>query len=156
MYVIHQKTKKNVNVEVLPIEESDYETIRESERFEFNWEITTDKIFKLCVIETKEILGLISLKVVPAEFRVQIMLLEVTIDNVGKKKIYDRIAGILLAFACRVSSEEGCFGFVSLVPKTVLREHYSAKYGLVPMANQLYTDGSNSQNLISNYLLKEK
>lgn len=153
MYVTNRKTKENVEVEVLPVEEIDYEIIRESKRFLFNWEMNSCITYKLCLSDSKEILGLISFKIVSQEFRLQIVLLEVSIENVGKQKIYDRVAGILIAFACRISFEEGCYGFVSLVPKTVLREHYMEKYGFIPMANHLATDGRNAHKLISNYLL---
>lgn len=80
------------------------------------------------------------------------MLLEVSIANVGKNKMYDNIAGILIAFTCKVAYEKGCFGFVSLVSKTVLREHYTNKYGFLPQGRHLYSDGANSLKLISNYL----
>ncbi|MBK7888098.1 MAG: hypothetical protein IPJ86_12655 [Bacteroidetes bacterium] len=156
MYVIQQSTGQHIEVEVLPLDKKDYSVIAINTGFQFNWEIETNRIFKLSIVKTKEILGLLSLKVIPIEFRVQIMLLEVSMENVGKKKIYERVAGILIAHACRVSYEEGCLGFVSLVPKTMLRKHYAEKYGLLPMADHMASDGNNSRKLITHYLLNEE
>ena len=93
-----------------------------------------------------------SLVVVRSEFRVEIRLLESAKPNVGIEKEYDRIAGCLIAFACRLAFKLGFGGFVSLVPKTELIRHYMTKYHLFQMGKHLATDGENSVNLIAAYL----
>jgi hypothetical protein len=61
---------------------------------------------------------------------IEIELLEVGDENVGKKKKLDRIAGTLIAFACRESLKRGHEGYIFLTPKTKLIDHYKAKYYL--------------------------
>lgn len=47
MYVIHQKTSTQVAVGVLNIEETDFETIKESDQFLFEWNKEFGEIYKL-------------------------------------------------------------------------------------------------------------
>jgi hypothetical protein len=60
----------------------------------------------------------------------EIDLLEVGADNVGKNKKIDYIAGCLIAHACRESIKRGHDGFVFLTPKARLVAHYSDHYGM--------------------------
>ncbi len=79
-------------------------------------------------------------------------MLELSRENRGDFKVYDRLAGCLIAFACKLSFKEGFNGFVSLIPKTVLISHYMRKYFFSPMGAQLYVDGEISITLITDYL----
>jgi hypothetical protein len=51
-------------------------------------------------------------------------LIETARHNFGKNKIYEGVAGNLVAFACQKSLEKGYEGFVSFEAKTRLIEHY--------------------------------
>lgn len=87
------------------------------------------------------------------EKRVEIKLLASSAVNIGKHKIYDRIAGCLIAFACRRAvSMYGPEACISLVPKTVLVRHYMSRYYLTHAGWQLYLDGNNLFKLINEYL----
>ena len=44
--------------------------------------------------------------------------------NKGKEKLYEGVAGNLVAFACRLSFQRGSDGFVSFHSKTNLIDHY--------------------------------
>jgi len=91
---------------------------------------------------------------VPGDKRIEIKLLACSIDNKGKNKIYDRIAGCLIAFACSLSSDkyevDAC---ISLIPKTELIKHYMQKYHMTYGGRQLHLEGEALVNLIKEYLL---
>ncbi|HEY8955205.1 hypothetical protein [Chitinophaga sp.] len=122
-------------------------------RFDFDWrrELTFD-VYKITFINDDYILGLISTQINLGERRFEIRLLELSRENVGAFKEYDRLAGCLIAFACKLSFKEGLDGFVSLIPKTVLISHYMKKYFFSPMGVQLYVEGEVAVALIMEYL----
>jgi len=142
--------------EVVAIENKDYEVIKKSGQFEFDWEKEkVNHVFKVMEVseaEDSEILGLISLIDIAEEFRVHINLIENSNDNKGKNKSVDRIAGCLLAFAVQVAFENGYSGFVSLVPKTDLIEMYKNKYGFSQYGRQLAIEGRAAIQLVQKYL----
>lgn len=49
--------------------------------------------------------------------------------NKGKDKMYEGVAGNLVAFACKLSFQRGHQGNVSFLSKTQLIEHYQKKLG---------------------------
>jgi len=78
-----------------------------------------------------DILGAIAILKFPKEFRYEIKLLAVSKENVGSSKIYNGIAGCLMAFACKDCLREyGELACVSLIPKTKLKKHYIRKYDM--------------------------
>jgi hypothetical protein len=83
-------------------------------------------------------LGVMGLVDVPEEKRIEIRLLANAKENKGRNKVYDRVAGCLIAFACFGAAEkyqdEAC---VSLLPKTSLVRHYMHKYRMVHKGRQL-------------------
>jgi hypothetical protein len=114
------------------------------------------ELYALWVIPDNEIVGLMALKDVPEELRIEIVLLECSQENVGKTKVYERIAGCLMAFACRLAFIRGYYGFVSLVPKTQLIQHYLKMYGFEQFGRQLALDLDRSKLLIDKYLQDER
>jgi hypothetical protein len=64
---------------------------------------------------------------------IKIELLEVSSENIGSKKKFDRIAGCLIAWACKISFDRGYEGNMFLVPKSNLITHFSSKYGFTHM-----------------------
>jgi hypothetical protein len=79
----------------------------------------------------KDILGVMALIDHPNEKRMEIKLLACSIENRGRDKKFDRIAGCLIAFACLLADKKYWkFACVSLIPKTVLLNHYKQKYNM--------------------------
>lgn len=95
------------------------------------------------------------LKDYPQELRIEIKLLEVRKEMVGRKKTVTGIAGCLIAFACEQAFKKGYRGFVSLVPKTHLIAHYITKYGFSQYGRQLAIEGVKANQLIEQYLEDE-
>jgi hypothetical protein len=111
--------------------------------FQFNWKKYKDQeIYKLRDRLNDKILGLICIQdhTDPETNAIEIELLEVIKENVGKNKKIERIAGCLVAFACRESFRRGHEGFLFLTPKTGLIDHYAEKYNMAycpPIGNKL-------------------
>jgi hypothetical protein len=56
-------------------------------------------------------------------------LLENVPFNIGKTKLYEGVAGNLVAFACKISFQYGFDGFVAFTAKTKLIKHYEETLG---------------------------
>ncbi len=130
-------------------------------RYSFRWnQLTGTDLYKLRLVGDADIKGVMSLVDYPDECRVEIKLLAVARENVilkgekGKKlKEYDHIAGNLIAFAGRIAiSRYSWRACVSLVPKTVLRAHYIAEYGMEDCGYQLFLESKSLYALINRYI----
>lgn len=154
MYVTHIARRRKEKAILL---ETELEDISIIDSFEFDWSKEADsELYRLELRKSGEILGLMALKFHFIELRVEISLLELSKNNVGRKKQYENVAGILIASACKISFKLGFFGFVSLIPKTQLIEHYKTKYGFDQFGRQLAVDLKNSELLIEKYLENEE
>jgi hypothetical protein len=154
MAIIEVATGRKLQSSVTPLVNADFKQITKK-RYFFDWkkERGISDLFKLTLKGESEILGLLALVDFPREFRMQIHLLCVSRENQGKDKIYEGIAGSLIAFAGRVAItkyfEQAC---ISLLPKTELRSHYKSKYGMMDGGPQLFLEGSRLNDLIKKYL----
>ena len=116
-----------------PMIADDFKAVKKDKtRFNsFNWNAYRNKeVYKLRLTADETILGIMCLVDHPGDGinAIEIELLEVGADNRRGKKKLAHIAGCLIAFACRESFKRGYEGWVFLIPKTYLVEHYPAKY----------------------------
>jgi len=155
MAIIEVATGRKLKSSLTPLVNADFKQITKK-RYFFDWkkERGMSNLFKLTLQGESEILGLLALIDFPREFRVQIHLLCVSRENQGKDKKYEGIAGSLIAYAGRIAIskyfEQAC---VSLLPKTELRSHYNAKYGMIDGGPQLFLEGARLYELVKKYLL---
>jgi len=153
VYVFDLVNKKRVKVLVEVASKKD---LKPSKYFKFDWTKEQHyETYKLVIEETNEILGLISINSIFEELRIEIMLIEIHDKSIGKNKLYQRIAGILIAYACKISFDKGFFGFVSLIPKTKLIEHYKNKYGFNQFGRHLALELNSSESIMNKYLTNE-
>jgi hypothetical protein len=151
--------------EILLVSKEDLKAIKKDiKRFsKFDWSLYKSKeVYKLKLKNDNEILGLMCIvdHTDPQTDAIEIELLEVTIENVGKDKKIENIGGCLIAFACREAIKRGHDGFVFLVPKTNLITHYIKIYGFERMPIRTPTRpegilvlyGQTSRLLIEKYL----
>lgn len=131
--LIDTESGKLVDACIEPMATKDFTIIKKSvKRFDkFDWDkYKTQEVYKLKLKENDLIVGLMCLiehhEGVDA---IEIGLLEVSTENIGKEKKMDDIGGCLIAFACRESFKRKHDGFVFLIPKTSLIDHYIHKYG---------------------------
>lgn len=154
MKLVYRKTGKKFEAEILKLEQKDFEIIRKSEQFEFDWSKEKNfDVFKIVKVKgDKGILGLISLIDIPKEYRIHINLIENAKKHKGENKEIDKIAGCLLAFAAQESFDKDYFGFTSLIPKTSLIGLYTSKYGFSQYGQQLAIEKMAAISLIQKYL----
>ncbi|MBI2257465.1 MAG: N-acetyltransferase [Flavobacteriia bacterium] len=152
MYIIDVKNNKKCAVKVKQIEEQDYKTLTKS-RYYFNWKTEKENdVYKLVLDEN--ILGLMSLVNDKGDKRIEISLLAVSKENRGKNKRFDRITGILIAFACRTAIKYyGIEACVSLVPKTRLKQYYIDQYQMTDAGWQVFLTGQSMLNILKKYEL---
>ena len=154
MFVVEVKTGKKEKVRISQLKSSE---VIKLDSFDFEWSNETKfEVYKLSLISNEQIMGLLSIERVIEELRIEIRLLEISTENIGKSKLYDRIAGILIAFACKESFKNGFYGFVSLIPKTKLIKHYTEKYGFQQFGRHLAIELQESLILMNRYLTYEK
>ncbi len=153
MYVYDLGNNKTAKVRISKIED----TISiDPKVFSFNWNKEEKyEMYQLTLKKSNEVLGIVSFIRIFEELRTELRLLEISKHNIGKNKQYDRIAGILIAFVCKESFLSGFYGFVSLIPKTKLIEHYKSKYGFKEFGKHLVVELESSENLITKYLNDE-
>lgn len=156
MCLKNTRTGRYKKARVSQLEFGDQQKIIKSEQYKFDWKLERRNQYDLYKIylldEEDEILGLLSLKDVKEELRIHINLIEISITNVGRNKKYDRIAGCLLAFAAQLAFNKSYDGFVSLIPKTELIDHYCEKYGFRQFGRQLGLNHEAAINLIKKHL----
>lgn len=118
-------------IEIIALEDADYKHLNKT-RYFFDWKTEKEyEVYKLRIVGSNDILGLISLERIPREWRVHIRLLTVSIENKGGTKQFDNIAGNLITHAAKIAvmdyAEYAC---VSLRPKSQIAEHYITKYNM--------------------------
>lgn len=152
MYVVECSNGKNHKVVIERLTLKELGNLSKA-RYFFNWKTEQkNEVYKLTIEGSEDILGLLSLIVHEEEKRIEINLLAVSKENRGKNKVYERIAGNLIAWACIVAvkrfGEDAC---VSLVPKTDLIKHYMNAYGMMNAGRSLYLSDESLLNLIDTY-----
>lgn len=144
------------NTVIIREAESDDIRLLTKKRFSFTWKTfkNTTTVYKLQIEGGDDILGAMGLIDWPGEKRIEIKLLASSVENIGKEKTYEGIAGCLIAFACRASVQKyGTDACVSLVPKTELIKHYMQKYHMQHAGWQLYLEGKELYKLLKEYFL---
>ena len=72
--------------------------------------------------------------------------------NIGKHKVYFGVPGNLVAFACKLSFQRGCDGYLSFIAKTKLIDHYIDSLGAFHIGGQKMIINTNaSLKLINKY-----
>lgn len=153
MKIQHRKSGELLEAVIELVQDEDWEIIDNSGQFIFNWKNEKRRIVQKIRLKIEsEILGLIAIEEIPKEYRIHIHLIENNKSNKGREKKYDHVAGCLIAHTCELAFEKNYGGFVSLEPKTELISLYKKKYGFKEMGTYLYTELSNSEELIKKYL----
>jgi len=153
VHIIEVSTGELIEIEISEVVEKDFEIIDE-EKYFFDWNEYkgSHKVYKLMISKEPQILGLMALREFQNEYRVEVSLIACSRENYSQSKRYDKIAGCLLAFACREAIKTyGYMAAVSLKPKTVLKEHYQRKYGMKSAGISLFLEGEGMLNLINEY-----
>lgn len=125
-------TCERFTTEIACVSKTDLKKVNKKNNWLFNWKREFNEInrqvFKLYIFGNSNIIqGFISLEI--KQDHVYIHLIESSPFNKGKSKIYNGVAGNLVAFACKFSFDNGHFGNVSFLSKTQLIDHYVESLG---------------------------
>ncbi len=125
--------------EVSRLTQDDLKTITKKDGWNFNWKTEYSNIrkevYKLTIVNNPNIIqGLICISL--ESDHVVMDLLESAPFNIGKTKLYEGVAGNLVAYACKVSFQKGFDGFVGFTAKTKLIEHYEKILGAYSFGGQ--------------------
>ena len=117
----------------------DLKLITKKNGWSFNWknEFNNDakEVYKLTIIHNLSVIqGLLSLTI--ETDHIFINLVESAPFNIGKNKLYEGVAGNLVAYACKVSFQKGFEGFVAFDAKTKLIQHYEKTLGAYRFGGQ--------------------
>lgn len=141
--------------DVSRLTKADLQQITKKNGWSFNWkselEDNTREVYKLTITNNPNIIqGLLSFTVQPDHIYMD--LLESAPFNRGKNKLYEGVAGNLVAYACKVSFQQGFDGYISFTSKTKLIAHYTKTLGAVQFGGQLMIINTiAANNLINKY-----
>ncbi|GAB4047273.1 hypothetical protein [Spirosoma litoris] len=141
--------------EILRLTKSDLKNVTKKSGWNFNWRSelndNTKEVFKLTIINNPGIIqGLLSLTLEPDY--VYMHLLENAPFNIGQTKLYEGVAGNLVAHACKVSFQQGFDGFVAFTAKTKLIEHYEKTLGAYTLGgHRMIIPTQSAQILVDKY-----
>ena len=141
--------------EVLRFTNNDLKQVTKKNGWNFNWKEelknNTKEVFKLTIPHNSNIIqGVLSLTL--ETDHVYLHLLENAPFNIGKNKLYEGVAGNLVAHACKVSFQQGYDGFVGFTAKTNLIEHYQKTLGAYSLGgHRMIIPTKSAQTLIEKY-----
>ena len=157
MYILDVANNERVEVEIVPATSAEMPLKKDG--WNFNWrQLFKERNTRTFVLRTKEkslnVEGVLQLRV---ENDMLIMdVVEIAPHNFGSKnKMFDYVAGCLIAFACRESFQilGNYQGFLTFKPKTDLIDLYINKYGATLISGQrMYIDSETGLKLIDKYL----
>lgn len=122
------------------LSKEDIKQVQKKNGWLFNWKeelkLPDREVYKLTIVNNSNIVqGITSLTVRPDN--VFLHLIETAPFNKGKGKLYEGVAGNIVAFGCRLSFQRGCDGFVSFHSKTNLIDHYVKTLNAIHFGNHL-------------------
>lgn len=141
--------------EVSLLIKSDLSKIKQSLGWNFNWEKETidikREVYKLSIVNNSSVIqGLMSISIQPDH--IEMNLLENAPFNIGKQKLYEGVAGNLVAFACKISFQRGFDGYVSFIAKSLLIEHYKETLGATHFKGQkMFIETEAARKLVETY-----
>ena len=141
--------------EISVLTKTDLKNILKKNGWNFNWKEEyndlTKEVYKLTIVNNPSIIqGLLSVTI-ESDY-VYMNLLESAPFNIGKNKLYEGVAGNLVAYACKLSFQKGFDGFVAFTAKTRLIEHYEKTLGAYHFKNQrMILETNASKVLVEKY-----
>ena len=162
-FVIDRLTNSIVNVtsgdsfltEVSLLTSADLRQVNKRNKWLFNWkqeqEMTDREVYKLTISNSPAIIqGITSLTL--KSDHIFLNLIENAPFNKGANKVYEGVAGNLVAFACKLSFQRGSEGFVSFHSKTNLVNHYIKTLNAKHYGNLLMViDSEAARKLVNQY-----
>ena len=141
--------------EISTLKKSDLKSILKKNGWNFDWKTEFNdlkkEVYKLTIVNNPSIIqGLLSITI--ESDHIYMDLLESAPFNIGKEKLYEGVAGNLVAYACKTSFQKGYDGFVAFTAKTKLINHYEETLGAYHFKNQrMIIDTEPAKLLVTKY-----
>lgn len=141
--------------DVLHFTKTDTQQVTKKKGWLFDWKTeladNSKEVYKLTIVNNPSIIqGLLSLTI--ETDHVLMNLVESAPFNLGRNKLYEGVAGNLVAYACKVSFQHGFDGFVAFTAKTKLINHYETTLGAYHFGgHRMIIPKQSAQNLIDKY-----
>jgi hypothetical protein len=141
--------------EISTLKKSDLKNILKKNGWNFDWKSEFNdlkkEVYKLTIVNNPDIIqGLLSITI--ESDHIYMDLLESAPFNIGNQKLYEGVAGNLVAYACKTSFQKGFDGFVAFTAKTKLIKHYEETLGAYHFKNQrMIIDTEPAKFLVDKY-----
>lgn len=127
------------STEVSLLTKANLKQITKKNGWAFNWKVefndNAKEVYKLTITNNSNIIqGLLSLTIETDHVFMNVV--ESAPFNIGKNKLYEGVAGNLVAYACKVSFQKGFDGFIAFDAKTKLIQHYENTLGAYRLGGQ--------------------
>ncbi len=162
-FIIDKLTNSIINVisgdsfqtEISNLAKSDLSSVSLKRGWNFNWknefQDIQKEVYKLTIVNNTNIVqGLLSISIM--RDHIYINLLESAPFNIGKDKLYEGVAGNLVAYACKVSFQRGFEGYVAFLAKSKLIKHYEQTLGAYHFKDQrMFIETEPAKILVGKY-----
>ncbi len=141
--------------EISTLKKSDLKNTLKKNGWNFDWNTEFNdlkkEVYKLTIVNNPDIIqGLLSITI--ESDHIYMDLLESAPFNIGKEKLYEGVAGNLVAYACKTSFQKGYDGFVAFTAKSKLINHYEETLGAYHFKNQrMIIDTEPAKFLVTKY-----
>jgi hypothetical protein len=145
--------------EILRLTKADLKQITKKNGWNFNWKTELNnnarEVYKLTIAGNPDIVqGLISFTI--NTDHIYMDLVENAPFNLGRNKLYEGVAGNLVAYACKISFQHGFDGYVSFTAKTRLIEHYQKTLNAITFGGQLMIINTLGANILIDKYFKNE
>ena len=156
--IVNTFTGDSFQTDITRLTKADLVTVTKKKDWSFNWTAELRKndreVYKLTIVNNPTVIqGQISFSI--REDNVFIHLVESAPFNIGHNKIYEGVAGNLVAFACKISFQNNLQGFVSFFSKTRLIDHYIKSLGAYHFGGHLMVITTEPAQILFNKYFKE-
>jgi hypothetical protein len=156
--IVNTFTNDSFETDITYLTKTDLKTVTKKKGWLFNWSkelrLNDREVYKLSIVNNPNIIqGLISFSI--REDNVFMHLVESAPFNIGQNKIYEGVAGNLVAFACKTSFKHGLQGFVSFFSKTKLIDHYVKTLGAYHFGGHLMVISTDPAQILVDKYFKE-
>jgi hypothetical protein len=156
--IVNTFTGDSFSTDVARLNKSDLKVLTKKLGWSFNWKEELEKndrdVYKLTIVNNPMVIqGLISFTI--REDNVFVHLVENAPFNIGRNKIYEGVAGNLVAFACKSSFQNNLQGYVSFFSKTKLIDHYIRSLGAYHFGGHLMVITTTAAQVLVDKYFKE-
>jgi len=148
--IINSISGDSFQTEIAVLKKNDLKNILKKNGWKFNWRVEYNdikkEVYKLHIKGNSNVIqGLLSISI--ETDHIFMNLIENAPFNIGRNKVYQGVAGNLVAYACKISFQRGYEGYVSFKAKTTLIKHYEKTLGAHHFKNGLMIIESKPANI---------